>query len=41
MDFNNAKVLELQSNKTKRLFVEMVHINNNDNSINIRSYDYI
>lgn len=37
MDYNNAKVLTVENNYHKRIFLEMVHINNEENNLNKKS----
>jgi hypothetical protein len=37
MDFNNTTILDREDILQKRLFLEMVHINKNENSMNFRS----
>ena len=37
-DFKEVKILEHEQNLKKRLCLEMIHIKNNNNSINFRTY---
>lgn len=37
MDFQNSKILEIEPNYKKRLFLEMVHINRNPNTLNFKN----